>query len=90
MRPSPERKSRSEGLEPGIPSELKSGADYPDVRTSKLDLEARPIYDPAGKPIDELNFDEGIFNGTSVKISLTSATQISRSTTSHGVCQAPT
>lgn len=90
MRPSPERKSRAEALEPGSPSELKSGADYPDVRTSKLDLEARPIYDPAGKPIDELNLDEGNYNGTSLKTSLMSPIQISRSTISHGVCQALT
>jgi pre-mRNA 3'-end-processing factor FIP1 len=38
-----------------------SGADLPAVATSKIDVNAKPIYEPAGKPITQVNIDEGTF-----------------------------
>ncbi|KAK4994250.1 Cleavage polyadenylation factor subunit fip1 [Elasticomyces elasticus] len=35
----------------------KSGADYPEVHTSKVDVDGTPIWGPAGKPITELDID---------------------------------
>jgi pre-mRNA 3'-end-processing factor FIP1 len=37
-----------------------SGADLPGIATSKIDINAKPIYEPAGKPITQVNIDEGI------------------------------
>jgi pre-mRNA 3'-end-processing factor FIP1 len=37
-----------------------SGADLPGISTSKIDVNAKPIYEPAGKPITQVNIDEGI------------------------------
>ena len=36
-----------------------SGADLPGIATSKIDVNAKPIYEPAGKPITQVNIDEG-------------------------------
>jgi len=36
-----------------------SGADFPGIATSKIDVDAKPIYKPAGKPITQVNIDEG-------------------------------
>jgi pre-mRNA 3'-end-processing factor FIP1 len=36
-----------------------AGADLPGIRTSKIDVDAKPIYEPAGKPITQVNIDEG-------------------------------
>jgi pre-mRNA 3'-end-processing factor FIP1 len=36
-----------------------SGADLPGIATSKIDVDAKPIYKPAGKPITQVNIDEG-------------------------------
>jgi pre-mRNA 3'-end-processing factor FIP1 len=36
-----------------------SGADLPGIATSKIDVDAKPIYEPAGKPITQVNIDEG-------------------------------
>jgi hypothetical protein len=36
-----------------------SGADLPGISTSKIDVDAKPIYEPAGKPITQVNIDEG-------------------------------
>ncbi len=44
----------------GSAKPARSGADYPAVRTSKLDLDHIPMYEPAGKPLSELNIDEGM------------------------------
>ncbi|KAI9826056.1 MAG: hypothetical protein M1832_000505 [Thelocarpon impressellum] len=47
----------------GTPSKgtpAKSGAEYPAVRTSKVDVDAKPEYEPAGKPITEVNIDEDL------------------------------
>ena len=37
-----------------------SGANLPGVATSKIDVDAKPIYEPAGKPITQVNIDEGM------------------------------
>jgi pre-mRNA 3'-end-processing factor FIP1 len=37
-----------------------SGADLPVVSTSKIDVDAKPIYEPAGKPITQVNIDEDL------------------------------
>jgi pre-mRNA 3'-end-processing factor FIP1 len=37
-----------------------SGADLPAVATSKIDIDAKPIYEPAGKPITQVNIDEDL------------------------------
>jgi pre-mRNA 3'-end-processing factor FIP1 len=38
-----------------------SGADLPGISTSKIDVNAKPIYEPAGKPITQVNIDDGMF-----------------------------
>ncbi|CZT45456.1 related to component of pre-mRNA polyadenylation factor PF I [Rhynchosporium secalis] len=37
-----------------------SGADLPGISTSKIDVNAKPIYAPAGKPITQVNIDEDL------------------------------
>ncbi|PMD19001.1 Fip1-domain-containing protein [Hyaloscypha hepaticicola] len=37
-----------------------SGADLPGISTSKIDVNAKPIYEPAGKPITQVNIDEDL------------------------------
>lgn len=37
-----------------------SGADLPGIATSKIDVNAKPIYEPAGKPITQINIDEDL------------------------------
>jgi len=34
-----------------------SGADLPGIATSKIDVNAKPIYEPAGKPITQIDID---------------------------------
>jgi pre-mRNA 3'-end-processing factor FIP1 len=41
-------------------SAVRSGADLPGVATSKIDIDAKPIYEPAGKPITQVNIDEDL------------------------------
>lgn len=36
-----------------------SGADLPGIATSTIDVNAKPMYEPAGKPITQVNIDEG-------------------------------
>lgn len=36
-----------------------SGAELPGLATSKIDVNAKPMYEPAGKPITQINIDEG-------------------------------
>ncbi|EKD18252.1 uncharacterized protein L3040_004789 [Drepanopeziza brunnea f. sp. 'multigermtubi'] len=36
------------------------GADLPGISTSKIDVNAKPIYEPAGKPITQVNIDEDL------------------------------
>jgi pre-mRNA 3'-end-processing factor FIP1 len=44
------------GTPPGL------GTDLPGLSTSKIDVDAKPIYQPAGKPITQVNIDEGIYS----------------------------
>ncbi|TVY91356.1 Pre-mRNA polyadenylation factor [Lachnellula willkommii] len=39
-----------------------SGANLPGVSTSKIDVNAKPVYEPAGKRITQINIDEGKFS----------------------------
>lgn len=41
------------------PALLRLGASYPAVKTSKIDPDARPLYEPNGKPITEIDMDAG-------------------------------
>lgn len=45
-----------------------SGADLPGISTSKIDVNAKPIYEPAGKPITQVNIDEGMLGQVSVVV----------------------
>ena len=38
---------------------VRSGADFPALRTSKIDVDHMPFYQPVGKPLDEVDIDEG-------------------------------
>ncbi|CAL3971471.1 hypothetical protein PZA11_007940 [Diplocarpon coronariae] len=47
--------------EPAKAASLPSGgADLPGISTSKIDVNAKPIYEPAGKPITQVNIDEDL------------------------------
>ena len=35
------------------------GSSYPAVKTSKLDIDAKPVYEANGKPITEIDMDAG-------------------------------
>ncbi|KFY53057.1 hypothetical protein V496_07935 [Pseudogymnoascus sp. VKM F-4515 (FW-2607)] len=48
---------KSESAKPSLPA---SGADLPAVATSKIDVDAKPMYDPARKPITQVNIDEDL------------------------------
>ncbi len=37
-----------------------SGAHLPGLSTSTIDINAKPVYEPAGKPITQVNIDEGM------------------------------
>ena len=45
-----------------------SGSELPGISTSKIDVDAKPIYEPAGKPITQVNIDEGMLFYCYVKI----------------------
>ena len=38
---------------------IKPGSSYPAVKMSTFDIEARPIYEPNGKPITDIDLDTG-------------------------------
>lgn len=43
------------------PAKLPTGgADLPGIATSKIDVNAKPVYEPAGKPITQVDIDQGI------------------------------
>ena len=42
------------------PPPSQPGASYPAYKTSKLDVDAKPIYEPNGKPITEIDMDAGM------------------------------
>ena len=37
------------------------GTDFPEIRSSTIDVSADPIYEPVGKPISQVNIDAGWF-----------------------------
>jgi pre-mRNA 3'-end-processing factor FIP1 len=37
-----------------------SGADLPGIATSKINVNAKPVYEPAGKPITQVVIDAGM------------------------------
>ncbi|KAI4138524.1 MAG: hypothetical protein L6R39_006742 [Caloplaca ligustica] len=41
------------------PTSTKPGSSYPSVRTSSIDVDAKPIHGPTGKPITEVDMDAG-------------------------------
>lgn len=42
------------------PAKLPTGgADLPGIATSKIDVNAKPVYEPAGKPITQVDIDQG-------------------------------
>lgn len=52
---------KKEGKEGSAKASLPvSGAELPAVATSKIDVNAKPIYEPAGKPITQVNIDEDL------------------------------
>ncbi|MCJ1451575.1 cleavage polyadenylation factor subunit fip1 [Mycoblastus sanguinarius] len=64
VRPPSTDPAATQGRSPGIKTELpgketptRSGASYPEVKTSSLDVDAKPIYEPNGKPITDIDMD---------------------------------
>lgn len=47
----------TKGAQKGTPA--RSGASYPPPPTSDVDIDAKPIYEPSGKPITEVDLDSG-------------------------------
>lgn len=43
------------------PTKAPVGADLPGLAFSKIDVNAKPVYEPAGKPITQVNIDEGLY-----------------------------
>ena len=41
------------------PAPSKPGSTYPPYKTSNIDVDANPIYQPNGKPITEIDMDAG-------------------------------
>ncbi|KAI1252603.1 hypothetical protein MGN70_004806 [Eutypa lata] len=61
----PQRTTSSDAtVKPAIKKEdsqkSTSGADLPPVSTSKIDVNALPVYTPVGKPITQVNIDEDL------------------------------
>ncbi|KAG8527641.1 uncharacterized protein KY384_007794 [Bacidia gigantensis] len=53
-------RSGSAAVRVGTPAKethLKAGTAYPAVRTSSVDVEAKPIHEPSGRPITEVDMD---------------------------------
>lgn len=38
---------------------VKPGSSYPAVKASDIDVDAKPVYEPIGKPITEIDMDAG-------------------------------
>lgn len=49
--------SRKNSVKAATP--VRSGADYPAIRTSKIDVDHVPIYKSTGKTVTEIDIDEG-------------------------------
>ncbi|RKF71910.1 Pre-mRNA polyadenylation factor FIP1 [Golovinomyces cichoracearum] len=50
---------RKDGAKPSL-STHGTGTELPGIATSKIDVNAKPVYLPAGKPITQLNIDEDL------------------------------
>ena len=37
----------------------RPGSSYPGIKTSKIDVDAKPVYEANGKPITEIDMDTG-------------------------------
>ncbi|KAL8816887.1 MAG: hypothetical protein Q9223_004172 [Gallowayella weberi] len=59
VRPPRSPASKVETTGKATPTRIKSGASYPGFRTSSIDVEAKPIHGPTGKPITEVDMDAG-------------------------------
>ncbi|MCJ1472435.1 cleavage polyadenylation factor subunit fip1 [Lambiella insularis] len=46
-----------ESARPATPTLSKSGSAYPPYKTSNIDVDVKPIYEPNGKPITEIDMD---------------------------------
>jgi len=57
-------KTDSETPAPTRKVAVKDGSKYPAVKTFKLDLDSIPTWDPAGKPITEVDLDADIAEET--------------------------
>ncbi|KAI9890921.1 MAG: hypothetical protein M1814_003420 [Vezdaea aestivalis] len=55
-KPQPEKTSST--AEPAKPTVTRPGSDFPAIATSKIDIDANPIFEPAGKPITQVDLDE--------------------------------
>ncbi len=40
----------------------RPGSSYPALKTSNIDVDAKPFYEPNGKPITEIDMDAGMSN----------------------------
>ncbi|KAF2009992.1 hypothetical protein BU24DRAFT_496810 [Aaosphaeria arxii CBS 175.79] len=62
QQPSSTPTAKSASAVPQIPSQ--PGTAYPAVRTSTIDVNADPIYPPAGKPVSQLDMDADLAEST--------------------------
>jgi len=56
-RSSPAIKAEASAKEKEAPS--RPGSSYPAVKISSLDVDAKPVYEPNGKPVTEIDMDSG-------------------------------
>ena len=47
----------------GKDTPTRPGSSYPAVKSSKIDVDAKPIYEANGKPITEIDMDAGNLKG---------------------------
>ncbi|KAF7869879.1 hypothetical protein EAF04_004663 [Stromatinia cepivora] len=52
--------AKIEKLKKGSETQAISGAELPGLAISKIDVNAKPMYEPAGKPITQINIDEDL------------------------------
>lgn len=50
---------KNEAMAKDRENQSRPGSSYPAVKTSNLDVNAKPIYGPNGKPITEIDMDSG-------------------------------
>ena len=49
----------------GRESQSRPGSSFPAVKTSSIDIDAKPIYEVTGKPITDIDMDAGMLAGSS-------------------------